>query len=147
MFLSKITIDHDEAMGAQIRIDYRFSDDLRDRMVGRFLQKMGIPSDRRGFWAYCRLGHETTDGCVVMIEPMDERVFSLHQPGMEDVLRQYNGKMPEQKPDTDPIVAAELKRADDWAVANMPHELYKKWHAAIFGIVPRSKDNVPTSEG
>lgn len=93
MMQSKLSIDIDTSGLPQIRIDYRLSDDIRDRLVGRFLDRMSVPGERNGFWAYCRLGHETQskkdgyfDGAVVFIEPMDINVLGLHQPEMQRFL-------------------------------------------------------------
>lgn len=93
---SKIQIDIDTNGVPQIRIDYRLTDDLRDKLIGRFLSKMGIPAERKGFWAYCRLGHETQsvkngvyDGAVVVIEPMDEKMLSSHLSNIEYALSEH----------------------------------------------------------
>lgn len=77
---SKIVIDIDGDGQPRIKIDYKLTDDLRDRLVGRFLYKMGIPAERPGFWAYCRLGHESNEGAVVTIEPLNDLVLAMHLP-------------------------------------------------------------------
>lgn len=126
---SKITIDIDPSGFPQLRIDYRLTGDLRDRLIGRFLSKMGIPDDRTGFWAYCRLGTEvqskkdgTYDSAVVYIEPMDDQILSTHIPGIEDV---FGGRE-----EMDYVKALNIVSK---ACANiLPHEDYKKWHDAVF---------------
>lgn len=97
---SRIKIDLDTSGKAHIRIDYQCTDDLRDRLVGRFISKMGIPEKRNGFWAYCRLGHETQskvngvyDGVVVVIEPMDEDILSTHLKEIEYALSEHAGEI------------------------------------------------------
>lgn len=93
---SRIRIDVDATGKPQIRIEYQVTDDLRDRLVGRFISKMGIPEKRNGFWAYCRLGHETQsklngvhDGMVVVIEPLDEGILSTHLKEIEYALSEH----------------------------------------------------------
>lgn len=92
----------------QIRIDFRLghdedNQDLRDRILGRFLKKLGIPSARTGFWCYCRMGHETHNGLVAFIEPMDIHILSLHFPEIENVLTAAgHGAVIESLPDRPP---------------------------------------------
>lgn len=83
---SKIAIDVDTSGQPQIRIDYRLTEDLRDKLIGRFLNWMGLPSSK-GFWAYVRLGHEfkskpdgSFDGAVVYLEPLDRTTLGMHMP-------------------------------------------------------------------
>lgn len=65
---SKIMIDLDEEGQPRIKIDYKLTEDLRDRLVGRFLYKMGIPDQKNVEWALVRLGHENNEGSVAFIE-------------------------------------------------------------------------------
>jgi len=95
---SKIQIDVDTSGQPQIRIDYRLTDDLRDKLIGRFLNWLGLPKDK-GFWAYVRLGHEYQsrqdgpfDGAVAYIEPLDRRMLSAHMPEMQHALKDQNFK-------------------------------------------------------
>jgi len=90
---SKIQIDVDTSGQPQIRIDYRLTDDLRDKLIGRFLNWLGLPASK-GFWAYIRLGHEYQskpdgpfDGAVAYIEPLDRATLSSHMPEIDNVLR------------------------------------------------------------
>lgn len=141
---SKITIDIDSSGLPQLRIDYRLSDDLRDRLIGRFLYRMGIPADNNGFWAYCRLGHETQsikdgvpDGSVVFVEPMNKETLDLHMPEIENV---FGGRerMTEREA---------LKIVDNLCVQALPHDLYKKWHDEMVkeGIkIPLTPSSQPT---
>lgn len=126
---SKIQIDIDNSGLPQIRIDYRLTDDLRDRLIGRFIDRMGIPADRNGFWAYCRLGHETQsikdgvhDGRVVFVEPMNKEVLDLHMPEIENM---FGGRerMTEREA---------LQIVNHLCVNALPHDIYKKWHDEMF---------------
>ena len=89
---SKIAIDVDTSGQPQIRIDYRLTDDLRDKLIGRFLNWLGLPRSR-GFWAYVRLGHEYQikpgdpfDSAVAFIEPLDRKTLSAHMPEIKYAL-------------------------------------------------------------
>lgn len=89
---SKIAIDVDTSGQPQIRIDYRLTDDLRDKLIGRFLNWLGLPRSR-GFWAYIRLGHEYQskpsgpfDCAVAFIEPLDRKTLSMHMPEIKYAL-------------------------------------------------------------
>lgn len=89
---SKIAIDIDTSGQPQIRIDYRLTDDLRDKLIGRFLNWLGLPRSK-GFWAYVRLGHEYQskpggpfDCAVAFIEPLDRKTLSAHMPEIKYAL-------------------------------------------------------------
>jgi len=127
---SKLSIDIDTSGLPQIRIDYRTSDDIRDRLIGRFLDKMGIPADKKGFWAYCRLCHETQskqggyyDGAVAVIEPMDEDVLGLHMPEIQNILKE---------PDL-------IKQIDDMCVQSLNPDLYQRWSEIMWTLKANRK--------
>jgi hypothetical protein len=130
MMQSKLSIDIDTSGLPQIRIDYHYSDDIRDRLVGRFLDKMGIPGERTGFWAYCRLGHQTQskqggyyDGAVAVIEPMDEDVLGLHMPEIQNILKE---------PDL-------LKQVDNMCVQSLDPDLYQRWSEIMWTLKANRK--------
>lgn len=67
---SKIQIDINGDGQPRIKIDYKLSEDIRDRLVGRFLYKAGIPDNQEQAFVLLRLGHELRngDGACVFID-------------------------------------------------------------------------------
>lgn len=144
---SKIQIDVDTSGQPQIRIDYRLTDDLRDKIIGRFLNWLGLPR-KRGFWAYVRLGHEYKsspngpfDCAVAFLEPLNRETLSMHMPEIQRALE-------DEYPNTDvdaprsseapPTNGLTIEIADKWLQQNIPHNFYKKWVDNM--LCPKTKE-------
>jgi hypothetical protein len=155
---SKIMIDINYASrDPQIVIHQKDSDDPRDKLVSMFTGH-SMPGVRDG---YCRIERMPNDngGTEVVITPIWPTDLIKHIPliakfahenpasdtaGVPSEYRKIiEGEYARICVDKDgvPIIGQIqreiLKKADEWAVGNLPHDLYKVWHKEMFGFEPR----------
>jgi hypothetical protein len=134
---SKISIDVDYEMNPAITIKFKSTEDVRDRLVGLFLQK-AIPKDVTfdGFARISRL-NSLDDGTllaeIIPIHPMDA-------PKHIDRIRENAGKFGIK---SESVTPNDMKRADDWLRDNLPHPLYKRWVDEVL----YDATNIPASQG
>jgi hypothetical protein len=142
---SKILIDINYASREpQIVIHVKESDDPRDKLISMFTGQ-AMPGVRDG---YCRIERYPNQDMVVItpVHPVD---LIKHIPTIAKFAEENAASDTSSVPDKlREIIAGEydrlggttdtatLKKADDWAQLNLPHDLYKKWHQDMFGYPP-----------
>jgi hypothetical protein len=153
---SKIMIDINYASREpQIVISQNDSDDPRDKLVSMFTgQAMPGVSD-----GYCRIErYPEGNGTKVVITPVHPVDMIKHIPTIAkfaeenapsdvsaELRKIIEGEYARITVDKDGVPIAGqiqrevLKKADDWAVLNLPHDLYKTWHTEMFGYLPLKK--------
>lgn len=116
---SKITIDIRPTGEPFLYIDFKATDDLRDKVISRFLFESG---------GLRRL----TDGTLPNPTPLDLHVlwYDEEKQRIQAMIEIPAVERSEAAPHPLPHP---LKLADDWAVENLSTELYKKWRKDIFG--------------
>ena len=132
-----IAIKHD------IPDDVREPDqDVRDRMVHMFLNEAAPQLLVRDGFAQVRLVYDDKGHRFFEIKP----IHPIEMPKYIDLINENAGKFKtsdEPQMDQLPVAGQQqqqvLKKADDWAVQNLTHDLYKKWHEEMFGFPPRKE--------
>src|ERR1700722_11770361 len=124
---SKIMIDIRPTGEPFLYIDFKASDDLRDKVLSRFLYESGAMNLR-------------TDGEIPNPTRLDLHVLWFDQQSgrVQAMVEHPAGETPEKSilPIAGKIQQEAFKKADDWADQNLTHDLYKKWHTDMFGYPP-----------
>lgn len=138
---SKIVIDVDSNGIPQIKINYQWSEDVRDRLIGRFFNKMGIPNERGGFWAYVRKGAESCsagstgiDQMVCVIEPLDRKMLSQHYNEIQFNVTEY-----ENSESVNFLEKGVFSQMDELASQNLDNETLEKWEEVKKQILFKTK--------
>lgn len=94
---SRISIDMDWDNQPIIRIDYKHSEDVRDKMVKRFMESFGGSSTLATFF-FSNIASEQSD-TTATIRPLPVKEFEQHLTYFQNMIDVANSKRPkENKP-------------------------------------------------